>query len=201
MKRNDQPDTKKVDRILGVRWKKVRKPILCILDFNLVMVIAYCHDSGETLPSLDNIVATDSIRIARGGRHWSGLWMICSKGPQLRFVLNTWVPNTVDRVRDGWTETLRADIYIRTDSVITAENLKNYTQFLFRDAIWRRRHGDDILLTPPLSPEQIANLLAVNLPAPPKRISVHFSEQGTVMRGVTTGNAITAFAKRCLAQS
>ncbi|MCY0148971.1 hypothetical protein OEG84_14970 [Hoeflea sp. G2-23] len=125
--------------------------------------------------------------------------MICSEAPQLRFVLNMWFPNTLDRVRDGWTETLRANIYMRADSVITADNLKNYTQFLFRDAVWRRRQGDDILLTPPLAPEQIANLLAANLAAPSKRVSVYFSEQGTIMRGVTNGNAITAFARRCLA--
>lgn len=66
MKRNDQPDIKKVNRIPGMRWKKVRKPLFGILAFTLVLVVAYWHDRGETLPPLDDIVATDSIRIARG---------------------------------------------------------------------------------------------------------------------------------------
>ena len=181
------------------RWKQVSKPLLSMLAGGLILAVAYWYDRGETLPPLDEIVATDSLRVARGGTHWSGLWMICSKEPELRFVLKTWVPNTLDRIRDGWTETLRADIYIRTDSAITAHNLKDATRLLFHDAVWRRRQGNDILLTPPLSPEQIAPLLAAYLPAPPKRVSVHFSEQGTIMRGVTNGNTIAAFTKRCLA--
>ncbi|MCY0148970.1 hypothetical protein OEG84_14965 [Hoeflea sp. G2-23] len=49
-----------------MRWKKVRKPLFGILAFTLVLVVAYWHDRGETLPPLDDIVATDSIRIARG---------------------------------------------------------------------------------------------------------------------------------------
>lgn len=200
MERNDQPDTKDIASKPAGRWKRARKPLLGVFACALILVIVYWHDRGQTLPPLDDIVATDSIRIARGGRYWSGLWMICSEGSQLRFVLNTWLPNTLDRIRDGWTETLRAGIYIRTDSALTARNLNNYTEFIFREAIWRRQQENDILLTPPFSPEQTANLLAVNLPAPPGRVSVHFAERATIMRGVTDGTAIAAFAKRCLAQ-
>ncbi|MCZ4289608.1 hypothetical protein [Hoeflea alexandrii] len=199
MKRSDQPDSIDIASQQGERWKRAGKPIFGIFISALVLTIAYWHDRGETLPPLDDIVTTDSIRIARGGKYWSGLWMICSIGPQIRLVLNTYLPTQLDRIGDGWTESLRADVYIWVDRTIAKHRSETKAKLIFPDAVWRRKGGDDILLTSPLPAAEIPVLSAAYLPTPPERLTMFFAEHGTEMRGVTDGNTISAFAKRCLA--
>jgi len=157
-------------------------------------------DRGEKLPPLPGIFATDNFQIARGGRRPSGLWLTCSEGPQIRLALNTRLPIEEEFARNGTRSGLQTQLMVLAENVRTYQTIKNAPHILVRGATWRRDDENDVLLTPPLSADEVGALSQAFLPSPPAVVRISAAETGTEMPGTADGRAITEFAKHCLAK-
>lgn len=166
--------------------------------FGLITAAAAQLDRGETFPSLPGVAATDKLQIARGGQRPSGLWIVCSEGPQIRLALNTRLPIEEEFARNGTRSESRARLIVLAENIRTFQAIKNAPSILFQEAMWRRDDENDVVLTSSLSAEEISILSRAFSPAPPAVVRIDVAETGTEMRGTADGGAIAEFATHCL---
>lgn len=124
--------------------------------------------------------------------------MTCSNDQRVRLVLNTRLPITKEFAGNGTFSGLHMEIRVFRDTIRTYANVRHSPRLVFEEAVWRRNDESDVLLTSPMSTTDIRTLVQSFVPTAPARVRIDAVETGTEMEGVVEGNAIAAFAGKCI---